>query len=92
MRAFAAALHGFHQADPPRSPPPCSPSSRRPTRAALTRIVRTYRDAGLWPRTPALPPPAFVRLKAALLSGGLIATDLPYDRIVDPGLSLAEPD
>jgi NitT/TauT family transport system substrate-binding protein len=59
--------------------------------AVLSRIVAAYRDAGLWPRTPALPVTAFVRLKGALLSGGLIDRDFPFERIVDPELSHAEP-
>ncbi len=59
--------------------------------AVLTRIVAAYRTARLWARTPALPVTAFVRLKAALLSGGLIDRDFPFERIVDPELSRAEP-
>ncbi len=55
---------------------------------ALTRIIRSYRDHGLWARTPALPPSPFVRLKGALVSGGLIGSDPPYERLVDAELSL----
>jgi len=54
---------------------------------ALTRIIATLRAAELWPRTPAFPASAFVRLKAALLSGGLISHDIPYDTAVDAALS-----
>ena len=54
---------------------------------ALTRIIDGYRRSNLWARTPALPVDAFVRLKAALLSGGLISYDAPYDRVVDAELS-----
>ena len=43
--------------------------------------------AGLWPRTPALPAAAFVRLKAALFAGGLIMYDVPYAHAVDEELS-----
>jgi NitT/TauT family transport system substrate-binding protein len=92
VRGFAAALRGLHRADLAAIAAAMQPFFPEADPAALTRVVRSYREAALWPRTPALPPAAFVRLKAALLSGGLIATDLPYDRIVDPGLSLAEPD
>jgi len=54
----------------------------------LTRAIDGYRSSGLWPRSTALPPAAFVRLKAALLSGGLISRDMPYDHIVaDPEVS-----
>lgn len=53
----------------------------------LARIIGGYRASGLWARTPALPAGTFVRLKASLLSGGLIAYDAPYDRVVDAELS-----
>ena len=56
---------------------------------ALARIVSGYRAAGLWPRTPALPAAAFVRLKAALLAGGLTMYDVPYAHAVDEELSSA---
>lgn len=59
--------------------------------AVLARIVGSYRSAGLWARAADLPATAFVRLKAALLSGGLISHDFPYDHIVDQRLSCAEP-
>jgi NitT/TauT family transport system substrate-binding protein len=58
-------------------------------RAALTRIVAGYRASGLWASTPELPPSAYVRLKAALISGGLIRGDPPYERLVDAELSQA---
>ncbi len=62
-----------------------------PTRR-LTRMIKGYRASGLWAKTPALPPEAFVRLKAALLSGGLISRDPSYDRLVDAELSETTPD
>ena len=55
--------------------------------AALGRIIENYRSAGLWPATPALPVAAFVRLKAALIAGGLIDHDVPYAAAVDQALS-----
>src|SRR5947209_11473234 len=39
---------------------------------ALTRVIAAYRADGLWAKTPGLPPAPYVRLKAALVSGGLI--------------------
>ncbi len=57
------------------------------SRDALTRIVAAYRASGLWARTPDLPPAPYLRLKAALVSGGLIRSDPPYDRVVDAALS-----
>jgi ABC-type nitrate/sulfonate/bicarbonate transport system substrate-binding protein len=57
------------------------------SREALARIIHSYRASGLWARTPELPPAPILRLKAALVSGGLIRSDPPYERIVDPALS-----
>jgi NitT/TauT family transport system substrate-binding protein len=54
---------------------------------ALVRIIAGYRTGGLWARVPDLPPAPFVRLKAALISGGLITSDPAYERLVDPELS-----
>src|SRR5688572_6123019 len=56
------------------------------SRGALARIIGAYRASGLWAATPDLPPAPFLRLKAALVSGGLIRSDPPYERIVDPEL------
>ena len=55
----------------------------------LARVIDGYRASGVWSRTPALPAHAFASLKAALISGGLINHDAPYDRVVDTGLSNA---
>ena len=47
----------------------------------LAAAIDGYRAAGLWARKTSLPPTAVVRLKAALLSGGFIQRDMPYDDI-----------
>lgn len=49
---------------------------------ALARMIDGYRSSGLWVHTTELPPEAFVRLKSAMISGGLISYDAPYDRLV----------
>jgi NitT/TauT family transport system substrate-binding protein len=59
-------------------------------RAALTRIIAAYRASALWARTPELPPAPYLRLKAALVSGGLIRGDPPYERLIDAELSQAK--
>lgn len=56
-------------------------------RPALTRIIHAYRESGIWARRPDFPPTPFLRLKAALVSGGLIRSDPPYERLVDADLS-----
>ena len=55
-------------------------------RESLARIIGAYRASGLWARTPELPPAPVLRLKAALVSGDLIRSDPPYEKIVDPDL------
>ena len=86
-----------------RSRPLSSGSTRRPPRrlpggsargsfpnlpaGALARTTAAYRAARLWPRTPALPAAAWVRLKAAFLAGGLITYDVPYALAVDAELT-----
>ncbi|MBT5496542.1 MAG: ABC transporter substrate-binding protein [Alphaproteobacteria bacterium] len=57
------------------------------TQRRLSRMISGYRKSGLWAKTPALPPEAFTRLKAALLSGELIERDVPYNNAVDARLS-----
>jgi len=57
------------------------------SRAALARIIAAYRASGLWAKTPQLPAAPYLRLKAALVSGGLIRRDPPYERLVDAELS-----
>ncbi len=53
----------------------------------LARMIKGYRDSQLWARTPELPAETFIRLKASLVSGGLIDSDPPYKRIINAGLS-----
>jgi len=43
----------------------------------------------VWTATPDLPAAPVLRLKAALVSGGLIRRDPPYETIVDAELSRA---
>ena len=53
----------------------------------LANVISGYRKAGLWSRNPGLPVSAIVRLKAALLSGGLISRDIRYEDIVDDSIA-----
>jgi NitT/TauT family transport system substrate-binding protein len=55
----------------------------------LTQIIDQYRSSKLWAESPDLPPAPFLRLKAALVSGGLIGSDPAYERVVDRELSAA---
>ena len=88
VRAIAAALVRIHQAPAETIAGAVGPAFFPDLPAgALERIIAAYRTARLWPRTPALPAAAFVRLKAALLAGGLITFDVPYGLAVDAELS-----
>jgi NitT/TauT family transport system substrate-binding protein len=91
VRGMAAAQLAFHTVGVEGIAASIQPFFPETDAAALTRMIAGYREAGLWARTPALQVASFVRLKAALLSGGLIDHDLPFERIVDAALSRADP-
>jgi NitT/TauT family transport system substrate-binding protein len=56
-------------------------------RERLVRIITQYRQSGLWAHSTDLPPTPLLRLKAALVSGGLIRSDPAYGRLIDRELS-----
>ena len=86
-RAMAAALERLHAQEPAETAALVGPAffPDLPLES-FARIVARYREARLWPRGTALPVTAYARLKAALLAGGLIAWDVPYDDAVDAEL------
>ena len=89
-RAIARALEHLHEREPAETAALIGPAffpDLPPEN--LARIVAGYREALVWPRGTALPAAAYVRLKAALLAGGLIAYDAPYEDAVDAALSEA---
>ena len=51
--------------------------------ARLAGAVARYKANGVWGRNPVLPLEGFVRLKGALVSGGFIARDIPFEGCVD---------
>ena len=51
--------------------------------ARLAGALARYRANGVWGRDPVLPLEGFVRLKGALISGGFIARDIPFEACVD---------
>ncbi|WPZ32390.1 ABC transporter substrate-binding protein [Thalassobaculum sp. OXR-137] len=87
VRGIGRSLRYLHAADPAEMAATVQPYFPELSAQALTRIIGTLRGAGLWARTPQFPPTAFVRLKSALLTGGLISHDIPYDLAVDADLS-----
>jgi len=48
----------------------------------LSAAIAGYQVSNLWARNTDMPPTAFVRLKAALISGGLISADIPFDHVI----------
>ena len=51
--------------------------------ARLAGALARYRANGVWGQDPVLPLEGFVRLKGALISGGFIASDIPFEACVD---------
>jgi NitT/TauT family transport system substrate-binding protein len=86
---MARAQAALHRATPSDIAAAVSPFLPELPHLALARMIKAYRAAGLWAARPDLPPAPFLRLKAALISGGLIDRDPPYDKIVDRELSSA---
>ena len=53
----------------------------------LATLCARYRALGVWGRNPVLPKAGYDRLKAGLLSGGLIRRDTPFETAVDNRLA-----
>ncbi|HEU0060639.1 MAG TPA: ABC transporter substrate-binding protein [Hyphomicrobiaceae bacterium] len=53
----------------------------------LARALDRYLSLGIWGRDPRLPRSGFERLRAGLISGGLLATGATYERLVDNSLA-----
>ena len=87
VRGIARAQKALFAATPREVARAVTPFLPDLDQAALARIIGSYRESGLWARRPDLPASAFLRLKAALVSGGLIHTDPSYQRIVDAELA-----
>ena len=54
---------------------------------SLASAIARYKETGIWGRNPLLSTVGFARLKIGLLSGGLIARDVPMERCVDNSLA-----
>jgi len=70
--ALAAAIAGYFPDVPP---------------ARLATALHRYRALGIWGRDPRLPRQGYERLRAGLLSGGLVANAMAYERVVDNSLA-----
>jgi len=56
-------------------------------RERLANALERYKALGIWGRNPILPRSGYERLRASLLSGGLIQRGAPYDAAVDNALA-----
>ena len=89
VRGMARAQAALFAATPRTIADAVTPFLPELSHIALARIISAYRACGLWARRPDLPPAPYLRLKAALVSGGLITSDPAYENVVDPELSRA---
>ncbi len=87
VRGIAAAQHALFAEAPLEIAAQIAEFFPDLSTGALARMIDGYRASGVWARHPALPPETFVRLKASLLSGGLISADVPYERAVDDAIT-----
>jgi NitT/TauT family transport system substrate-binding protein len=55
----------------------------------LSGAIARYQALGVWGKDPVLPQAGFERLKAGLVSGGLIRRDTPFATAVDNSLAEA---
>jgi NitT/TauT family transport system substrate-binding protein len=53
----------------------------------LAGALDRYKALGLWGRDPRLPRSGYERLRASLVSGGLVTTGTPYEIAVDNTLA-----
>ena len=91
VRGMAMSQASFHSASPEEAATAIASFFPDWPVPKLARMLAAYRQSDLWAKTPDLPLSAFLRLKAALVSGGLITHDFPFDLIVDSGLSRTDP-
>jgi NitT/TauT family transport system substrate-binding protein len=56
-------------------------------RQRLANALERYKALGIWGKDPILPPSGYERLRASLVSGGLVQTGASYDTAVDNALA-----
>jgi NitT/TauT family transport system substrate-binding protein len=87
VRALYRTLKWVHAGDGARLAAAIADYFPHLPRPRLARALTRYQLLGIWGRNPSLTRQGYERLTAGLLSGGLIATAAPYERIVDNTLA-----
>src|SRR5215510_5320307 len=87
VRALYRTLQWVHAGDGARLAAAIADYFPHVPQPRLAKALARYQALGIWGRNPRLPRIGYDRLKAGLLSGGLIATAAPYERLVDNSLA-----
>jgi NitT/TauT family transport system substrate-binding protein len=87
VRAIYRTLKWLHAADAARLAVAIAGYFPNLPHPRLTRALDRYKALGIWGRDPCLPRQGYERLRAGLLSGGLLAQAMPYESVVDNSLA-----
>ena len=87
VRALYRTLKWVHAGDGTRLAAAIADYFAELPQARLAKALDRYLALGIWGRDPRLPRSGFERLRAGLLSGGLISTGATYERLVDNSLA-----
>jgi NitT/TauT family transport system substrate-binding protein len=87
VRALQRTLNWVHAGDGARLAAAIADYFPHLPQPRLARALARYQTQGIWGRDVRLPRRGYERLSAGLLSGGLISTAMPYERVVDNSLA-----
>jgi NitT/TauT family transport system substrate-binding protein len=87
VRALYRTLKWVHAGDGTRLAAAIADYFAELPQARLAKALDRYLALGIWGRDPRLPRSGFERLRAGLISGGLISTGATYERLVDNSLA-----
>jgi NitT/TauT family transport system substrate-binding protein len=87
VRAIQRTLNWVHAGDGARLAAAIADYFPHVPQPRLANALARYQAQGIWGRDARLPRQGYERLSAGLLSGGLIATAMPYARVVDNSLA-----
>jgi NitT/TauT family transport system substrate-binding protein len=87
VRALYRTLKWVHAGDGTRLAAAIADYFAELPQARLAKALDRYLALGIWGRDPRLPRSGFERLRAGLISGGLISMGATYERLVDNSLA-----